>query len=160
MRRDLGQPLAYGPKVAAELSALACTPAPAGAKRLDDQIAPGASPAAGSPQRDQPRNHPAYSKKNLLQPWRKVMWCVARITVDIGNGCMPCLDLYAQSYNAEEPVICLDEKSKQLLADKRPDLWRAWKTEGHEIFLSARPGDTNFPTSAFGSAEVRVPWRS
>lgn len=28
-----GQPLIYGPKVAAELSALACTPAPAGAKR-------------------------------------------------------------------------------------------------------------------------------
>lgn len=28
-----GQPLTYGPKVAAELSALACTPAPAGAKR-------------------------------------------------------------------------------------------------------------------------------
>lgn len=28
-----GQPVKYGPKVAAELSALACTPAPAGAKR-------------------------------------------------------------------------------------------------------------------------------
>jgi hypothetical protein len=28
-----GQPVTYGPKVAAELSALACTPAPAGAKR-------------------------------------------------------------------------------------------------------------------------------
>jgi len=28
-----GQPLSYGPKAAAELSALACTPAPAGAKR-------------------------------------------------------------------------------------------------------------------------------
>ena len=28
-----GQPVTYGPKVAAEFSALACTPAPAGAKR-------------------------------------------------------------------------------------------------------------------------------
>ena len=29
------------------------------------------------------------------------------------------LDLYDKPYDAEEPVICLDEKSKQLLADKR-----------------------------------------
>jgi hypothetical protein len=30
------------------------------------------------------------------------------------------LDIYAKPYAAKEPVVCLDEKSKQLLADSRP----------------------------------------
>ena len=32
------------------------------------------------------------------------------------------LDLYAKPYNAEEPVVCLDEKSKQLLGNTRAPL--------------------------------------
>lgn len=32
------------------------------------------------------------------------------------------LDLYERSYNSDEPVVCVDEKSKQLLAPKRPNL--------------------------------------
>jgi hypothetical protein len=47
------------------------------------------------------------------------MWCVARITVEYRQRMYALLDLYAQPYDAEEPVICLDEKSKQLLADNR-----------------------------------------
>lgn len=30
------------------------------------------------------------------------------------------LDLYAKPYDSEEPVLCIDEKSKQLLMDTRP----------------------------------------
>ena len=32
------------------------------------------------------------------------------------------LDLYAKPHDLEEPVVCLDEKSKQLIADIRPSL--------------------------------------
>jgi hypothetical protein len=32
------------------------------------------------------------------------------------------LDLYAQPFHPKEPVICLDEKSKQLIRDSRPSL--------------------------------------
>ncbi len=32
------------------------------------------------------------------------------------------LTLYAKPYDPKEPVVCLDEKSKQLLADSRPSL--------------------------------------
>jgi hypothetical protein len=47
------------------------------------------------------------------------MWCVARITVEYRERMYALLDLYAKAYDPAEPVICLDEKSKQLLADKR-----------------------------------------
>jgi len=32
------------------------------------------------------------------------------------------LDLYQLPYNRDEPVVCVDEKSKQLLAHKHPDI--------------------------------------
>jgi hypothetical protein len=32
------------------------------------------------------------------------------------------LELYARPYRAHEPVICIDEKSKQLIRDSRPSL--------------------------------------
>jgi hypothetical protein len=50
------------------------------------------------------------------------MWCVARITEEYRQRMYALLDLYAKAYNAEEPVICLDEKSKQLLGNTRATL--------------------------------------
>ena len=38
--------------------------------------------------------------KNCLKPWRKVIWCINVLT---------------EEYQQRMPVVCLDEKSKQLL---------------------------------------------
>ena len=32
------------------------------------------------------------------------------------------LDLYHQDYDPDHPVVCFDETSKQLVADKRPSI--------------------------------------
>lgn len=48
------------------------------------------------------------------------MWCVPRLTAEFKQRMEDVLELYARPYNAREPVVCLDEKSKQLLADSRP----------------------------------------
>jgi len=50
------------------------------------------------------------------------MWCVGRITEEYRQRMYALLDLYAEPYNAEEPVVCLDEKSKQLLGNTRAPL--------------------------------------
>lgn len=50
------------------------------------------------------------------------MWCIGQITVEYRQRMESLLELYARPYNAAEPVICLDEKSKQLLAQTRPPL--------------------------------------
>ena len=50
------------------------------------------------------------------------MWCVGRITEEYRQRMYALLDLYAKPYNAEEPVVCLDEKSKQLLGNTRTPL--------------------------------------
>lgn len=50
------------------------------------------------------------------------MWCIGRITEEYRARMYELLALYARPYNRDEPVICVDEKSKQLLEHTRPVL--------------------------------------
>jgi hypothetical protein len=50
------------------------------------------------------------------------MWCIGKITPHYRERMYDLLDLYALPYNPDEPVVCVDEKSKQLLASLRPSI--------------------------------------
>jgi hypothetical protein len=50
------------------------------------------------------------------------MWCIGKITPQYRQRMDELLDLYALPYNPAEPVVCVDEKSKQLLASTRPNI--------------------------------------
>jgi hypothetical protein len=50
------------------------------------------------------------------------MWCVGKLTEEYRKRMYDLLDLYAHPFRPREPVICLDEKSKQLLKDSRRPL--------------------------------------
>lgn len=50
------------------------------------------------------------------------MWCIGRITAEYRARMYELLALYARPYRAQEPVVCVDEKSKQLLQQIRPAL--------------------------------------
>lgn len=52
------------------------------------------------------------------------MWCIPKLTAEFKERMENLLDLYMKPFNPREPIICLDEKSKQLLEDSRP---------GHEV---------------------------
>lgn len=47
------------------------------------------------------------------------MWCIPKITPEFRKRMYDLLDLYTEPYDPARPVIGADEKSKQLLADKR-----------------------------------------
>lgn len=47
------------------------------------------------------------------------MWCIGRLTVEYRQRMYDLLGLYARPYDPSEPVVCLDEKSKQLLEQTR-----------------------------------------
>jgi predicted enzyme involved in methoxymalonyl-ACP biosynthesis len=47
------------------------------------------------------------------------MWCIPELTDDFIERMMDILELYERPYNSKEPVVCFDEKNKQLLAHKR-----------------------------------------
>ena len=50
------------------------------------------------------------------------MWCIAEITPEYRERMYRLLDLYAEDYDAAYPVICIDEKSKQLIEEARTPL--------------------------------------
>lgn len=47
------------------------------------------------------------------------MWCIAEITPEYRERMYRLLDLYAEVYDPDYPVICVDEKSKQLIEETR-----------------------------------------
>ena len=67
------------------------------------------------------------------------------------------LDLYAEPYDPERPVVCFDETSTQLLADIRPPIPAAPgrpKRQDHE-YLRA-PATCSSPASPAGAGDT---WR-
>ena len=72
----------------------------------------------------------ASSSKNVLQPWRKQQWYIPKVggafvaapVSSTGLAMEDVLDLYAEPYDPNCPVVCFDETSTQLLADVRPPL--------------------------------------
>jgi hypothetical protein len=50
------------------------------------------------------------------------MWCIGNMTEEYRQRMYNLLDLYALPFRAEQPVVCLDEKSKQLLEESRAPL--------------------------------------
>src|SRR5258708_39103646 len=89
---------------------------------MDDPFVDHCSAAPAQTGGGQPGKRPADSKKNVCKPWQKVMWCIGRITAEYRERMYDLLGLYAKPYDAAEPVVCLDEKSKQLLQQTRRPL--------------------------------------
>jgi hypothetical protein len=50
------------------------------------------------------------------------MWCIGRLTAEYRERMYALCELYARPYDGQQPVVCVDEKSKQLLASSRPAL--------------------------------------
>ena len=50
------------------------------------------------------------------------MWCIGKLTQEYRERMYNLLDLYARPFRSHEPVVCVDEKSKQLLRDSRKPL--------------------------------------
>jgi hypothetical protein len=47
------------------------------------------------------------------------MWCIQTINSEYRRRKYDVLDLYEEEYDPKRPLICLDEKQKQLIEDKR-----------------------------------------
>lgn len=47
------------------------------------------------------------------------MWCIGKLTKEYRRRMYNVLDLYHSPYNPAQPLVCIDEKSKQLISDTR-----------------------------------------
>ena len=71
------------------------------------------------------------------------MWCIGRITAEYRERMYDLLGLYAKPYDPSEPVVCLDEKSKQLLEQTRQPLPPAPGQVAKEDYEYKRAGTRN-----------------
>jgi hypothetical protein len=72
-----------------------------------------------------------------------MMWCIGRITAEYRQRMYDLLGLYAKPYDSAEPVICLDEKSKQLLEQTRQPIPAAPAQIAKEDYEYKRAGTRN-----------------
>jgi len=71
------------------------------------------------------------------------MWCIGALTEEYRERMYDLLDLYARPFQAREPVVCLDEKSKQLLRDTRESLPMKSGAPAKHDYEYARAGTCN-----------------
>jgi hypothetical protein len=72
-----------------------------------------------------------------------MMWCIGQITAEYRQRMYALLKLYAKPYDSAEPVVCLDEKSKQLLKQTRPPIAAAPGQIAKEDYEYKRGGTCN-----------------
>lgn len=54
-----------------------------------------------------------------IKPWQKKMWCIPSFDADFVAHMEDVLDLYAEAYDPQRPVVCFDEAMKQMVAETR-----------------------------------------
>lgn len=72
-----------------------------------------------------------------------MMWCIGTLTEEYRQRMYDLLTLYAKPLRLSEPVICVDEKSLQLLEHSRPPLPMAAHVVAREDYEYVRQGTTN-----------------
>mgnify|MGYP001591525718 CR=1 FL=1 len=71
------------------------------------------------------------------------MWCIGALTEEYRRRMYDLLDLYTRPFHPKAPVICLDEKSKQLLKDSRPPLSAKPGSPAKQDYEYVRAGTCN-----------------
>ena len=71
------------------------------------------------------------------------MWCIGNLTEEYRERMYNLLELYARPFRSTEPVICLDEKSKQLTGNTRPALPMKPDAPAKQDYEYARAGTCN-----------------
>jgi hypothetical protein len=95
-----------------------------------------------------------------LKPWLKEQWCIPpEANAEFAWQMEDVLDVYTRPHDPARPVVCLDETSRQLLADTRPPLPPAPGRPAREDAEYTRAGVVNLflvSEPLRGWREVRV----
>jgi hypothetical protein len=84
------------------------------------------------------------------------MWCIGVLNEEYRNRMYDLLTLYAKPLCHKEPVICIDEKSLQLIGHSRQSLPMAPHTPTKEDYEYTRHGTTNLFVAVEPKAGQRI----
>ena len=107
-------------KAEAHLIALACSPAPEGHDHWELRMLADRMVELGVVESLSHETVRLHLKKTLSNRDRRSQWCIPKVSADFVAHMEDVLELYAEPYDPQRPVVCFDESSTQLLADTRP----------------------------------------
>lgn len=84
------------------------------------------------------------------------MWCIGVLSQEYRNRMYALLELYARPLSHAEPVICIDEKSLQLLGHSREPLPMSERAAAKHDYEYTRNGTTNLFVAVEPKAGRRV----
>jgi hypothetical protein len=84
------------------------------------------------------------------------MWCIGALTEEYRHRMYALLELYARPLSATEPVICIDEKSLQLIGHSRAPLPISEGAPAKHDYEYTRNGTTNLFVAVEPKAGQRV----
>ena len=84
------------------------------------------------------------------------MWCIGALTEEYRRRMYDLLALYAKPLRADEPVICIDEKSLQLIGHSRQPLPIAPGAPAKQDYEYVRQGTTNLFVAVEPKAGQRI----
>jgi len=84
------------------------------------------------------------------------MWCIGELTEEYRNRMYALLELYARPLSAAEPVICIDEKSLQLIGHSREPLPMTERGPAKQDYEYTRNGTTNLFVAVEPKAGQRI----
>jgi hypothetical protein len=84
------------------------------------------------------------------------MWCIGALTEEYRHRMYALLELYARPLSPAEPVICIDEKSLQLIAHSRDPLPMVAHSATKQDYEYVRNGTTNLFVAVEPKAGQRI----
>ena len=84
------------------------------------------------------------------------MWCIGALTEQYRQRMYNLLELYARQLSRAEPVICIDEKSLQLIGNSRAPLPMAQHTVARQDYEYTRNGTINLFVAVQPKAGQRI----
>ena len=84
------------------------------------------------------------------------MWCIGALTEEYRSRMYALLELYARPMSRDEPVICIDEKSLQLIGHSRAPLLMNSRSPAKVDYEYVRNGTTNLFVAVEPKAGQRI----
>ena len=84
------------------------------------------------------------------------MWCIGALTEEYRQRMYNLLELYERPLSRAEPVICIDEKSLQLIGNSRAPLPMTRHTSAKQDYEYTRNGTTNLFVAVEPKAGQRI----
>jgi hypothetical protein len=84
------------------------------------------------------------------------MWCIGALTDEYRHRMYSLLELYARPLSRSEPVVCIDEKSLQLIGHSRAPLPMTARSSAKDDYEYTRNGTTNLFVAVEPKAGRRI----